>query len=68
VVFVSLAADGACWERSSCSVRLVHCFPFHQRMVFGWPVGSGYQPAGGLLIHVLASLRARMSTPVHCAC
>jgi hypothetical protein len=49
VVFASLAAE-ECWERSSFSVRLVHCFPFHQRMVFGWPVGSGYQPAGGLLM------------------
>lgn len=35
---------------SSLSVRLVHCVPFHQRMVLGCPVGSGYQPAGGLLM------------------
>ncbi len=35
---------------TSVSVLLVHCVPFHQRMVLGWPVGSGYQPAGGLLM------------------
>ena len=37
-------------SRVSFSVLLVHCVPFHHRMVFGWPVGSGYQPSGGLLM------------------
>jgi hypothetical protein len=52
VAFDGLDPTGVSKESagSSFSVRLVHCVPFHQRMVLGCPVGSGYQPAGGLLM------------------
>jgi hypothetical protein len=47
---VVASGSGVASSGVSRSVLLVHCVPFHHRMVSGWPVGSGYQPAGGLLM------------------